>query len=93
MAALSEFERSLIIERTRAGLAAAKKHGIKLGRRPTLDEKKIAQAPYLIESGESRGDAARALRVARSTLYASLLRTETATRQSRRSSRSLADAK
>jgi len=45
MAALSEFERSLIIERTRAGLAAAKKHGIKLGRRPTLDEKKIRRRP------------------------------------------------
>jgi len=26
-------------------LAAAKKHGIKLGRRPTLDEKKIRRRP------------------------------------------------
>jgi DNA invertase Pin-like site-specific DNA recombinase len=83
MAALSEFERSLIIERTRAGLAAAKRRGVKLGRRPSLDEKKIAQARRLIEGGESREDVARALRVARSTLYASLRRTENTKRQHR----------
>lgn len=84
MAALAEFERSLIIERTRAGLAAAKKRGIKLGRRRRLDEKKIAQARRLIEGGESRGDVARTLRVARSTLYESLRLTETSRRQSRK---------
>jgi len=32
LAAVAEFERSLIIERTKAGLAAAKSRGIKLGR-------------------------------------------------------------
>ena len=88
MAALAEFERSLIVERTRAGLAAAAKRGIKLGRRPSLDEKQLAQARRLIEGGESRGDVARILRVARSTLYESLRRTETSKRQSRRSRRS-----
>ena len=84
MAALAEFERSLIIERTRAGLAAAQRRGIKLGRRRRLDEKKIAQARRLIEGGESRGDVARILRVARSTLYESLRLTETSRRQSRK---------
>jgi DNA invertase Pin-like site-specific DNA recombinase len=33
LAALAEFERSLIVERTQAGLKAAKKRGTKLGRR------------------------------------------------------------
>lgn len=36
MAALAEFERALISERTRAGMAAAKASGRRLGRRPAL---------------------------------------------------------
>lgn len=36
MAALAEFERSLISERTRAGMAAARANGRPLGRRPAL---------------------------------------------------------
>lgn len=36
MAALAEFERSLISERTRAGMAAARANGRLLGRRPAL---------------------------------------------------------
>jgi DNA invertase Pin-like site-specific DNA recombinase len=34
MAALSEFERARLIERTKAGLARARREGIRLGRRP-----------------------------------------------------------
>jgi DNA invertase Pin-like site-specific DNA recombinase len=34
--AMAEFERSLIRERVRAGLAAARERGVKLGRRPIL---------------------------------------------------------
>jgi len=34
--AMAEFERSLIRERVRAGLAAARERGVKLGRKPTL---------------------------------------------------------
>lgn len=40
--ALAEFERDLIRERTVAGLAAARARGRKGGRRPVLDEKKLA---------------------------------------------------
>src|SRR5919112_6351029 len=43
-AALAEFERDLIRERTRAGLTAARARGKKGGRRPKLDDKKRAQA-------------------------------------------------
>jgi len=85
MAALAEFERSLIVERTRAGLAAATKRGVKLGRTPSLDEKKIAKARRMIEGGESPGDVARTLRVARSTLYESLRRSEITKKQDRMS--------
>lgn len=46
-AALAEFERDLIRERTRAGLDAARARGKKGGRRPKLDDKKRAQALIL----------------------------------------------
>ena len=76
MAALAEFERSLIRERTCAGLAAAKRRGRKLGRRRSLNVDQIDRARRLIREGRSRGDVARRLGVARSTLYLALLRKE-----------------
>lgn len=69
MGALAEFERSLIIERTKAGLAAAKRKGKRLGRRPALSTPQIEHARKLIAGGESASDVARTLNVARSTLY------------------------
>jgi DNA invertase Pin-like site-specific DNA recombinase len=74
MAALAEFERSLIRERTCAGLAAAKRRGRKLGRRRSLTIDQIDRARSLIRGRKSRGDVARKLKVARSTLYLALLR-------------------
>jgi len=68
-AAFAEFERSLATERTRAGLVAAKRRGVKFGRKPTLTEEQIAHARSLIERGESPRMIARTLRVHRSTLY------------------------
>lgn len=81
MAALADAERSLLVERTRAGLDAATKRGIKLGRTRRLDEKKVAKARCLLDGGESPADVARILRVARSTLYESLRRTELTRKQ------------
>jgi DNA invertase Pin-like site-specific DNA recombinase len=40
-AALAEFERELIVERTRAGIAAARARGQHCGRRPKLNPKEI----------------------------------------------------
>lgn len=76
MAALAEFERSLIRERTLAGLAAAKRRGRKLGRKRSLTVAQVSRARRLIECGKSRTDVARSLSVARSTLYLALLRKE-----------------
>jgi putative DNA-invertase from lambdoid prophage Rac len=39
MAALSEFERDLLRERVRSGIAAARKRGIVFGRRPTMGQR------------------------------------------------------
>lgn len=72
MGALAEFERSLIQERTRAGLAAAKSRGVVGGRPRALSKAKVAHARKLIEAGESPGDVAKSLGVGRSTLYRAL---------------------
>ena len=74
LGALAEFERSLITERTRAGLAAAKRRGAKLGRRHSLTAPQIGHARKLIEGGESPASVARSLGVSRSTLYRSFAR-------------------
>lgn len=50
MAALAQFERSLISERTRAGMAAARARGIKLGRKPVLSASQERQALRLLET-------------------------------------------
>ncbi|HLV29423.1 MAG TPA: recombinase family protein [Burkholderiaceae bacterium] len=43
MAALAEFERSVISERTKAGMAAARAAGKHVGRKPALDRKQQAE--------------------------------------------------
>jgi DNA invertase Pin-like site-specific DNA recombinase len=72
MGALAEFERNLIVERTRAGLTAAKRRGVKLGRKPTLTPAQVAHARRLIDGGESPRTVASTLRVGRTTLWRAL---------------------
>jgi DNA invertase Pin-like site-specific DNA recombinase len=50
LAALAQFERSLIGERTRAGMHAARDRGRKLGRRPVLTPEQKAMALELLAS-------------------------------------------
>ena len=69
MGALAEFERDLIIERTRAGMDAARKRGQHLGRPTKLGYTQIAHARELIGQGKSRNEVARLLQVDPSTLY------------------------
>ena len=69
-AALAEFERNLIRERTRAGLAAARARGRKGGRRPKLDEKKIREIRALLRDPRVVvGDVAKRYGVSRTTIY------------------------
>ncbi|WP_063552352.1 recombinase family protein [Burkholderia territorii] len=49
MAALAQFERSLISERTRAGMAAARARGKALGRKRALDEQQRALALFMLK--------------------------------------------
>src|SRR5215470_5692954 len=69
---LAELERSLLQERTKAGRAAAKARGVKMGRKPLLSTQQVAHARKLREQGESPDDIARSLKVSRRTLYRAL---------------------
>ena len=74
MAALAQFERDLIRERTKAGLEAARAEGRIGGRPKALTPEKIRQAVKLIEAGESPTRVARSFKVGASTLRAALAR-------------------
>ena len=69
--ALAEFERSIITERTNAGLAAARARGRIGGRPSALSTDDIAAARALLadDSGLSIGDIAKRLGISPATLY------------------------
>jgi DNA invertase Pin-like site-specific DNA recombinase len=69
---LAELERSLIQERTKAGLAAAMAHGVRMGRKRLLSAQQAAHARKLIEQGEGPDNVAQSLNVSRRTLYRAL---------------------
>ena len=69
--AIAHFERRLIVERTRDGIAAARARG-KLPGRPPLDQEKLASALTLIQAGVRPAQAAKQLGLGRSTLYREL---------------------
>jgi len=67
--AVAEFERNLIVERTKAGLAAAKKRGVKIGRPRKLSDEDIAAAISWWNSGRTVDDVGNVFGVSRATLY------------------------
>lgn len=69
---LAELERSLIAERTRAGVKAAQKSGVKFGRKPKLSPAQVAHARQLIDGGDRVQNVAKLLSVGRVTLYRAL---------------------
>jgi DNA invertase Pin-like site-specific DNA recombinase len=69
MAGLAQFERALIVERTRAGLAAARLRGSMPGRKPVLTAERIAHAKTLLTLGEPAAAVAKTLGVSRATFY------------------------
>jgi DNA invertase Pin-like site-specific DNA recombinase len=71
---LAELERSLITERTRAGVKAAQRLGVKFGRKRKMTPHQIQHAQKLLESGERTQDVARLFKVGRKTLYRALNR-------------------
>ncbi|HMB04018.1 MAG TPA: recombinase family protein [Isosphaeraceae bacterium] len=69
MASLAQMERELIAERTKAGLAAARKRGRVGGRKRRMTPGKVESARQLLAGGMPPGDVARNLGVSIPTLY------------------------
>lgn len=69
-AALAEFERGLIRERTQAGLASARARGRVGGRKPKLDHQQVREIKALLRDPDIQvADVARRYGVSRTTLY------------------------
>ncbi|KOO59216.1 DNA invertase [Rheinheimera sp. KL1] len=69
-ASVAQFERSLIIERTKSGLNAARARGRVGGRKPKLSPEDVKKARALALSNEiSMGEIAEHFKVSRTTLY------------------------
>ncbi|ECT4107456.1 recombinase family protein [Salmonella enterica subsp. enterica serovar Muenster] len=73
---IAEFERSLIVERTRNGRAAAKRRGVRFGPPPTLTVDQLAHARELIDRDRPMKEVADLLGVHRTTLWRALNKNE-----------------
>ncbi len=69
MAALAVMERELILERTNAGLAAARLAGKVGGRRPSMTPSKLEAARKLLHAGQAPKEVASVVGVSVATLY------------------------
>ncbi len=69
MGAFAEFERSLIRERQREGIALAKKRGVYKGRKRALSDEDIVELKSLVAAGEKKAQVARDFNISRETLY------------------------
>jgi DNA invertase Pin-like site-specific DNA recombinase len=69
MGAFAEFERSLILERQREGIAIAKEAGKYKGRKPILCPKRAEELRRRASSGEPKATLAREFKISRETLY------------------------
>ena len=78
LAAVAEFERDLIRDRTLAGVAAAKKRGIHCGRPAALDAEQARRAARLHRSGASLREIAELLGVSKTTVAREARRAGTA---------------
>ncbi len=83
-AALAQFERDLIAERTKAGLEAARRRGRIGGRRTVMTPNKLATAKKLYEDSENAmtmKEIAETVGISRSTLYRHLVPAEKKAKQ------------
>jgi DNA invertase Pin-like site-specific DNA recombinase len=74
MGAFSEFERSIIKERQREGIEAAKQRGVYRGRKPKLRKDQIDEIEAKLAAGATKKAIAEEYGVSRQTLYAALAR-------------------
>ena len=69
MGAFAEFERALLRERQREGIAIAKQKGLYKGRKKSLSPEKIAQLKERVKAGERKSHLAKDFGISRETLY------------------------
>jgi len=69
MGAFAEFERSLILERQREGIALAKLRGTYRGRKKVLSVDKVLELRQKVNAGEKKTKLAREFGVTRDTIY------------------------
>ncbi len=74
LGAIAEFERDLIRERVSAGIAAAKRRGVKLGRPRRLSDAKAALLERLVASRQSVRAIAKALDVSKDVVAREIAR-------------------
>lgn len=73
MGAFAEFERALILERQREGVAAAKRRGgVYTGRKPALNAEQARQLRERANAGERKTALAREFGISRDTVYSYL---------------------
>jgi DNA invertase Pin-like site-specific DNA recombinase len=72
MGAFAEFERALILERQREGIAAAKARGAYTGRKPALIPEQVRQLRQRADAGERKSVLAKEFGISRETVYAYL---------------------
>jgi DNA invertase Pin-like site-specific DNA recombinase len=65
---IAKFERAIIRERTKAGVAAARRRGRHPGRKPLLEGERLEVAQNLLSAGTSVSAVARSMGVSRSTV-------------------------
>jgi DNA invertase Pin-like site-specific DNA recombinase len=75
MGAFAEFERALLRERQREGIALAKQRGVYRGRKKRLSAAQIQGLRQRVQAGETKARLAREVGISRETLY-QYLRTE-----------------
>ena len=69
MGAFAEFERALIRERQREGIALAKQRGAYRGRKKSLSSERVAELRQRADAGEQKAKLAREFGISRETLY------------------------
>ncbi|WP_175697569.1 recombinase family protein [Burkholderia ambifaria] len=69
LAGFAQFERALIRERQREGIAIAKANGVYKGRKPSLSPEQVSMLRQRAASGEAKAAIARDLGISRETLY------------------------
>ena len=69
MGAFAEFERALLKERQREGIAIAKTKGVYKGRKPSLTPDRVAELRSRAAAGEKKAELARQFSISRETIY------------------------